>query len=87
MVDFYADWCGPCRDVDKHVKALLGTRADLAYRRLNVVDWASSLAVHYMTGVPNLPYVLVFDGRGAQVDAISGLDLGRLDGALARAKP
>ena len=87
IVDFYAEWCGPCREVDKHVKELLAKRSDVAYRRLDVVDWDSPLAAHYMKKVPSLPYVLVFDGRGAEVDAMSGLDLPRLDAALAKAQP
>jgi thiol-disulfide isomerase/thioredoxin len=87
IIDFFADWCGPCRDVDRHVKGLLGTRTDLAYRRLDVVDWDTPLAAHYLRGVPSLPYVIVYGADGRQVDAIAGLDLPRLDAALARAKP
>jgi thiol-disulfide isomerase/thioredoxin len=87
LVDFYAGWCGPCRDVDRHVKELIGRRSDLAYRRLDVVDWDSPLAVHYIRSVPSLPYVLVFAPDGHQVDAIAGLDLARLDAAIAKAKP
>lgn len=86
IVDFYADWCAPCREVDTHVKSLLVGRADVAYRRLNVVDWDSPLATHHMTSVPNLPYVLVFDRDGSPLDAIAGLDLPRLDAALAKAR-
>lgn len=88
IVDFYAPWCGPCRDVDKHVKdEVLKKRSDVAYRRINVVDWDSPIALHYMKSVKSLPYVIVFDGKGAQVDAITGLDLTRLDAAIAKAKP
>jgi thiol-disulfide isomerase/thioredoxin len=86
VVDFYADWCGPCRDVDKHVKEILARRSDVAYRRLDVVDWDSPLAQHYIKDVPNLPYVLVFAADGHRIDAISGLDLARLDKAIGAAK-
>jgi thiol-disulfide isomerase/thioredoxin len=86
IIDFYAEWCGPCREVDKHVKELLAKRTDIAYRRLDVVDWDSPLAEHYMKKIPSLPYVLVFDGRGGQIDAMSGLSLPRLDAAIEKAQ-
>ena len=87
IIDFYADWCGPCRDVDAHVKDILATRHDVAYRRLNVVDWDTPLAAHYMKTVPKLPYVVIYDAAGTQIDAIAGLNLPRLDAALAKARP
>ncbi len=87
IVDFFASWCPPCRDVDRHVVEMLGRRTDLAYRKLDIVDWDSPLAKHWLRSVPNLPYVIVLAPDGRQVDAISGLDLARLDAAIAKAKP
>ena len=87
IVDFYADWCMPCRAVDEHVKKRMVDRKDLAYRRFNIVDWDSPLAQRHLNGVPQLPYVVVYDGKGARVEAISGADLVKLDAAIARAKP
>jgi thiol-disulfide isomerase/thioredoxin len=87
LIDFFAAWCSPCREVDRHIEEMLGGRADLAYRRLDVVDWESPLAKHYLRGVPSLPYVIVFGPDGRQVDAIAGLDLARLDAAIATATP
>jgi len=85
LFDFYAVWCAPCRKIDAHVFALLGERQDVAVRKLNVVDWETPLAQHYLAGIPNLPYVVVYGKNGKRVDAVMGLDLEALDEAIAKA--
>ena len=84
IFDFYADWCGPCRRVDEHVYEVLRARADVAYRKLNVVSWESPLALHHLVAaqVPDLPYVVIYGKDGKRLRSISGLDLNKLDQAL-----
>jgi hypothetical protein len=52
-------------------------------RKVNVVDWESPVAKAFLQKVPQLPYVIVFGKDGQRVDAIAGLDLARLDRAVA----
>lgn len=85
IVDFSAKWCEPCRELDAHVLKLVETRNDVAYRKLDVGDWDTPLGKRYLKGVKELPYVMVFDKGGKQVESLSGLDRAKLDAAIKRA--
>jgi thiol-disulfide isomerase/thioredoxin len=86
VFDFHAVWCAPCRKIDAHVFALLGKREDLAMRKLNVVSWETPLAKRYLKDVSGLPYVVVYGKSGKRVAAVEGLDLKKLDQAIAAAE-
>lgn len=86
VVDFYAVWCEPCREVDEHMLSVLTANADVALRKVNIVDWDSEVAKQHMKSVPKLPYLIVYGRDGERVDAISGLDLAKLDAAIAEAR-
>lgn len=86
VVDFGATWCGPCRDVDKAMLQLLPNEPDVALRKVDVGDWDTPVAKHYLADVPSLPYVLVFSKQGKRLAAIAGLDLPKLLAAIQLAK-
>ena len=87
VIDFSATWCRPCRDIDEHMAKLLVTRTDIAYRKLEIGDWDTPLAQRYLKGIPQLPYVLVYDAAGARVKELVGVDLAALDAALVARGP
>jgi copper chaperone CopZ len=82
VFDVYADWCGPCRTVDERLRAIVAARADVAVRKLNVVEFESPLARELGARLEALPYVIVFTPSGKRID-IAGADMGKLDKALA----
>jgi thiol-disulfide isomerase/thioredoxin len=85
LFDFYAVWCAPCRKIDAHVFELLGKRDDLAMRKLNVVSWETPLAKRYLKDISGLPFVVVYGKSGKRVATVEGLDLKKLDQAIAAA--
>ena len=61
LVDFYADWCGPCRIVSPIVDEIAEERRDITVGKVNVDD-ENSLAMKY--GVMSIPTLIVFkDGQ------------------------
>lgn len=82
IVDFAAKWCGPCRLLDAYVTERLKTRHDLAYRKIDILDWDSPVVAHYMSNVNALPFVIVYGKDGKEVDRITGVDPDRLEAAI-----
>ena len=69
MVDFYADWCGPCRMVSPIVEELAGQyTGKVKVGKLNV-DESSAVARKY--NVMSIP-TLLFVKNGQVVDQIVG---------------
>jgi thiol-disulfide isomerase/thioredoxin len=83
VFDFYADWCAPCREVDRHMFGLIAKGHDLALRKLNVLSWETPLAKRHLATTPNLPLLVVFGKDGKLVSTIYGFDLPGLDAAIA----
>ena len=64
LVDFYADWCGPCRMVSPLVDELSEESDAFKVGKVNV-DESPELAARY--GVMSIPTLLVLkDGKVAQ---------------------
>lgn len=57
LVDFYADWCGPCKMLSPVVDEIAGESSDLKVCKLNVDD-ASDIAARY--GVMSIPTLIAF---------------------------
>lgn len=62
LVDFYADWCGPCRMLAPVIEEIAQERSDLKVVKVNVDD-ADAVAARY--GVMSIPTVILFEGGQA----------------------
>lgn len=64
LLDFYADWCGPCRMVSPIVDAIAEERTDIRVGKINV-DEEPALAQAF--GVVSIPMLAVVkDGKIAR---------------------
>ena len=61
LVDFYADWCGPCKMVAPVLEEIAQEREDVLIGKINV-DESGILAAKYQ--VVNIPTMILFkDGQ------------------------
>jgi len=57
LVDFYADWCGPCRMMHPVLEEVSTERSNIKIMQVNVDD-ASNTAKEY--GVMSIPTLILF---------------------------
>ncbi len=69
MVDFWAEWCGPCRMLGPVIEDLAERYAGRAAVGKVNVDEEQELAIRY--GVSNIPTV-VFFRNGREIDRVVG---------------
>lgn len=62
IVDFWAEWCGPCRQLAPHLDAVSQERSDIEIVKLNV-DENPDTPVKY--GVRGIPTLIAFKGGEA----------------------
>lgn len=61
LLDFYADWCGPCRMVAPIVAEIAEKRADIKVGKINVDEQTELASRFNVVSIPML--VVVKDGK------------------------
>lgn len=76
VVDFWAEWCGPCRMIAPVVEELAQKyQDDIVFGKLDVSDHLETSSAFSVSSIPTL---LFFDGNGQLVDRLVGADPSRL---------
>jgi thioredoxin 1 len=79
IVDFWAEWCGPCHAVSPVLDRIADEREDVKIVKVNV-DHEQGLALRY--GVSSIPLMVLFENGEPQAQAIGALPKSALERAL-----
>jgi thioredoxin 1 len=80
LVDFWAEWCGPCHAVDPILDRIAAEReGELKLVKVNI-DEEQELAIRY--GVQSIPTVILFKDGEPAAAAIGAQPKGALERAL-----
>jgi thioredoxin 1 len=75
LVDFWAEWCGPCRMIGPVLEEMADDYPDVTFVKLNV-DEAPEIAQRF--SVMNIPTILAFEGGEVKQRIVGAMPRQRL---------
>lgn len=82
IVDFYADWCGPCKKLGPVLEEYCSKEKTFKLIKINV-DEAEDLSSAY--SVSSIPLVILFN-KGKEISRFTGYDASALQSMVAKCK-
>jgi thioredoxin 1 len=83
LVDFWAEWCGPCHAIAPVLDQIAGERSDLKVVKLNI-DEEPAVAQRY--GVMSIPTLILFKGGEPAAAAVGAMPKSMLEQRLGLAE-
>ena len=81
LVDFWAEWCGPCKMMERPLNELAGEKAGkLTVAKLNVDDNPQTAMTYEVMSIPTM---ILFQGGQEQKRFVGARSKGQLESELA----
>lgn len=84
VIDFYADWCGPCRRLSPSLEQMARSDPEIALRKIDIVNWRTAVVQQF--NIRSIPQVNVYDRSGRLVGTVLGVDFEKIKTYVAQAK-
>ena len=72
VIDFYADWCPPCQELNPYLENVARNSDAFAVRKINILHWGTPVVSQYDVQRFGLPYLRMYDPDGTMI--AEGLD-------------
>lgn len=80
VLDFYANWCNPCKKLDPYLKELEIKYPSYEFRKINIEEEANKDLVE-IYGISALPTIVILENSIIK-EKIVGFDVSKLQMAL-----
>jgi len=84
VLDFYAEWCGPCRQLTPSLEQMATTDPNVALRKVDIVNWRTPVARQF--NIHSIPQVNIYNRAGILVGTVNGADIDEIKRDVAQAK-
>jgi thiol-disulfide isomerase/thioredoxin len=84
VVDFYADWCGPCKQLSPSLEQMARTDPEIALRKIDIVNWNTAVVKQF--NIHSIPHVNVYNRGGRLVGSVVGANAAEVKRYVAQAK-
>jgi thiol-disulfide isomerase/thioredoxin len=84
VIDFYADWCGPCRRLSPSLEQMARSDPEIALRKIDIVNWKTAVVQQF--NIHSVPQVNIYDRSGHLVGTVVGADFEKVKSYVAQAK-
>ena len=75
LLDFWAEWCGPCKMIAPVLEQIAEEKADIIIGKINVDENSQTATKFGIRGIPTLMLFKNGEAIGTQVGALSKNDL------------
>ncbi|PYK38166.1 MAG: hypothetical protein DME60_11605 [Verrucomicrobia bacterium] len=84
VVDFYADWCGPCKHISPSLEQMARTDPEIALRKIDIVNWKTAVVKQY--NIRSIPQVNIYNRGRHLVGTVVGAYIQEVKRYVAQAK-
>jgi thiol-disulfide isomerase/thioredoxin len=84
IVDFHADWCGPCKQISPHLDKINKDDPDVVLRKVDIVKLGTPVTKQF--DIKSIPRIHIYDRTGKLVGSVTGAGKDAVDTYLKAAK-
>ena len=84
IVDFYADWCGPCKMISPTLEEMVKSDPEIALRKIDIINWTTPVVKQYKVNA--IPQINIYNRTGKLVGTVIGPNAEKIRQYVAQAK-